>query len=188
MGPELPQGVASTLVASTHRYPKRKCEECGAAYWPKQVNQRRCSSICTDKYRSRRSSQRKVDRRTRGCQCGACDDCIKRIAYNAQQNEWYQKNRLRLKLAVKGMTVEQYEKMLEAQGGVCAICGREPGEGRANVLAPDHDHTCCKGSKACGKCVRGLLCLKCNVAIAMMADDPELLRKAAMYLKKKRKV
>lgn len=151
-------------------------------YWPKQYNQRRCSSACTDRFRSRRSTQKKVDRRQRGCQCGGCEDCAKRLSHNAYQNEWYQRNKLRVKLAAKGLTVERYQEMLDAQGGVCAICGRAPSEGRAGVLAPDHDHKCCKGSQACGRCVRGLLCIRCNTAIAMMNDDPGVMAQAIEYL------
>ena len=169
-----------------HRYPKRPCEICKKPYWPKQVNQRRCSRLCTDRWRSQVSTQKKVDRRTRGCQCGGCVDCAKRIAYNLSQHEWYQANKRRIKLAAKGLTLEQYDAMLEAQGGGCAICGREPGEERVNVLAPDHDHKCCPGTRSCGKCIRGLLCLRCNTGIAMMADDPSLLRKAASYLTKRK--
>lgn len=58
-----------------------------------------------------------------------------------------------------GITVEQYERMLTDQGGVCAICTRKPGRVRLSV---DHDHTCCPGRGSCGKCVRGLLCKSCN--------------------------
>lgn len=69
-----------------------------------------------------------------------------------------------------GITVEQYDAMFEAQGGLCAICGR-PGNGPLRV---DHDHETNE--------VRGLLCHGCNVAIGLMADDPDRLIAAAAYL------
>lgn len=56
-----------------------------------------------------------------------------------------------------GMTVEQYDKLLAEQGGVCALCG-EPEtstfRGTVKMLAVDHDH----GTGL----VRGLLCYRCN--------------------------
>jgi hypothetical protein len=71
-----------------------------------------------------------------------------------------------------GITCEDYEELLEAQGGVCRICGRKCSTGRR--LAVDHDHNT--------GIVRGLLCLHCNVAIGYLEDDPERLRRAAEYL------
>ena len=70
-----------------------------------------------------------------------------------------------------GISTSQYESMLSAQGGVCAICGSPPQKKR---LAVDHCHTSGK--------VRGLLCDKCNRGIGMFMDRPELLDKAAVYL------
>lgn len=60
-----------------------------------------------------------------------------------------------------GMTLEDYEMLLSEQTGVCAICSKPPIAGKR--LAVDHDHACCPGEGSCGKCVRGLLCLTCNV-------------------------
>jgi len=74
-----------------------------------------------------------------------------------------------------GITYEEYEQMVEDQGGGCAICGKtESEEGRR--LPIDHCHTTGK--------VRGVLCAKCNQALGMFRDDPELLRNAAQYLEK----
>jgi len=50
-----------------------------------------------------------------------------------------------------GITMAQYDAMLVAQGGVCALCGHPPKKRRLNV---DHDHA--------NKKVRGLLCFRCN--------------------------
>lgn len=78
------------------------------------------------------------------------------------------------RLARYGLTVEDYEKLLKAQGGVCAICGRPPKKQR---LAVDHDHLT--------KRVRGLLCAFCNGRILGRLErsktDP---RKIVVYLEK----
>ena len=62
-----------------------------------------------------------------------------------------------------GITPQDYDAMLAAQGGGCAICGRK--QYKNQNLCVDHDHSCCPGSKSCGKCVRGLLCHRCNQKI-----------------------
>jgi len=71
-----------------------------------------------------------------------------------------------------GMTIEEYDAMLEGQAGGCFICGRPPREDIS--LHVDHDH-------ATGK-VRGILCFRCNNALADFGENPELLRKAASYV------
>ena len=50
-----------------------------------------------------------------------------------------------------GVTDDEYARLLEAQGGGCAICGNTPKTRRLDV---DHDHKTGK--------VRGLLCHRCN--------------------------
>lgn len=70
---------------------------------------------------------------------------------------------------VHHITKVDYIKMLVAQGFCCKICkGKTASEHR--TVAPsglyiDHDHACCPGERSCGKCVRGLLCNSCNIAI-----------------------
>lgn len=80
---------------------------------------------------------------------------------------------------VYGITHEQYDAMLGAQGGGCAICGRGP---NGASLAIDHDHTCCPGAGSCGGCIRGLLCGNCNRGIGHLGDDAQRLRMAITYL------
>ena len=84
------------------------------------------------------------------------------------------------------ITPEQYELMLQAQHGLCRICGRPEvmTDSRGNVrrLCVDHDHSCCQGERSCGQCVRGLLCNICNRVLGMMADDPKRLLAMVGYL------
>lgn len=79
------------------------------------------------------------------------------------------------------LTVDDYEQMLAAQGGGCAVCGTPPKEDRA--LAVDHDHSCCPSSrKTCGRCIRGLLCLNCNAALGHVNDNKDRLMNLIGYL------
>jgi hypothetical protein len=71
-----------------------------------------------------------------------------------------------------GISSDEYDAMLESQGGVCAICGRPPRKGSS--LHVDHDHET--------GCVRGLLCFRCNGGLGQFAESPERLVEAAEYL------
>lgn len=85
-------------------------------------------------------------------------------------------------LATYNITADQYRALLESQDGKCFICRTRPRRAR---LAVDHDHKCCKAGGSCGKCVRGLLCKRCNRNLLGSAhDDPAVLRRAADYLER----
>lgn len=77
------------------------------------------------------------------------------------------------------LTREQYEELLKAQNGVCAICGEIDEDKPLHV---DHDHRCCSGAQTCGQCIRALLCQGCNTTLGHMKDDPKRLMAAAAYL------
>jgi hypothetical protein len=79
------------------------------------------------------------------------------------------------------ITANEYDAMLETQGGVCAICARPP---LGKSLGVDHDHACCPGAGSCGKCIRGLLCDDCNNGIGRFSDDIDRLKRAIDYLSK----
>lgn len=64
-----------------------------------------------------------------------------------------------------------YEKLLEAQGGHCALCSKKPTKNRR--LDFDHDHKTMK--------IRGLLCFRCNRALPYWMNS-EWLRRAANYV------
>lgn len=86
-----------------------------------------------------------------------------------------------------GITGADYERMLEDQGGKCAICGTaEAGTNSSSPIkrfAIDHDHACCpQSSRSCGKCVRGLLCRSCNVSLGTVQDNTNTLISMIEYL------
>ena len=81
-------------------------------------------------------------------------------------------HRRKYQLCKFGITLADYDKMLNNQNGVCAICGKVNLTRRR--LAVDHNHKTGK--------VRGLLCGKCNKAIGLFEDNPEILGKAIKYL------
>jgi len=77
------------------------------------------------------------------------------------------------------ITLKDYEDMYESQKGLCLICLLP-----FDVLAIDHDHSCCPGNKSCGKCIRGLLCHFCNTSLGGFKDNIENLKRAIQYLEK----
>lgn len=64
-----------------------------------------------------------------------------------------------------GLSGADWEAMLIAQNGVCALCGTSNPHNRYGVFEVDHDHRCCPGRKTCGHCIRGLVCHFCNVRL-----------------------
>jgi hypothetical protein len=67
-----------------------------------------------------------------------------------------------------GITGRQYDAMVEAQGGLCALCrNRKPEH-------VDHDHLSNK--------IRGVLCSCCNQGLGNFRDDVDALQAAIDYL------
>ena len=120
-------------------------------------------------------------------QCRSCASSAKKASRQrgapgerAAIKRWREENQDRVRLHDRrakfkqkyGITIEQYEAMLEEQGGVCAICkGAQPNGVR---LCVDHCHDT--------KRVRGLLCVHCNTGIGHFKHDKNLLREAINYL------
>lgn len=76
------------------------------------------------------------------------------------------------------MSLEQYDALLVAQRGCCAVCG-SPGiapRGKRAKLNVDHDHS--TGA------IRGLLCHACNAALGRVDDDTNILQLMIDYLAK----
>jgi hypothetical protein len=86
-----------------------------------------------------------------------------------ERNRWY-------KIARQfGLTREQWEERLAAQGFKCACCGADDPNARGGKgWVVDHCHR--HGH------VRGILCSHCNTGLGMANDDPAILKKWIAYL------
>lgn len=79
------------------------------------------------------------------------------------------------RLARYGLSQEKFNQLLRIQENACAMCRESFKEGQRICI--DHDHACCPSEmKSCGKCVRGLLCLTCNVALGHIERKYEMAR------------
>lgn len=74
-----------------------------------------------------------------------------------------------------GLTEDDFERMLVEQDYACAMCSEPFSD--AEVIYIDHDHNCCPDEKSsCGRCVRGLLNRRCNIAVGYIERYDELAR------------
>lgn len=105
---------------------------------------------------------------------GMCVDC-KREADKSSNLKAGKRYRVKSEY---GLTIEQVTEMSELQGNKCAICSDVFTDAYKTQI--DHCHDTCK--------VRGLLCINCNWLLGKSRDDPDLLREAAKYLERARKI
>lgn len=75
-----------------------------------------------------------------------------------------------------GISVEDYNRTLLQQGGGCAVCGAMATDSLGRKLSVDHNH-------ATGK-ARGLLCSRCNRAVADLREDRKIAKRMVEYLTK----
>lgn len=98
-----------------------------------------------------------------------------RIAYN----ELYKKENAQLQRnghykREYGISLIDYNEMLIAQRGLCAICGKP--EENGNNLSVEHCHA--------SGLVRSLACAKCNKALGLINDNPDAALAMFIYLQK----
>lgn len=110
--------------------------------------------------------------------CKKCDRdaSVKRHARDrARRNERARFNAMRHKYGIGKL---EYERMLRAQRGACAICFIDkPVYGKV-IFSVDHCHK--------SGVIRGLLCDSCNFMIGQARDNPTLLLSGAAYLESRR--
>lgn len=96
--------------------------------------------------------------------------------------KWYEKTYMSRKEQLKNnhlkdkynITLDDYNKMLYEQNGVCKICGIHHTEVKKG-LHVDHCHSTGK--------IRGLLCVNCNNMLGHAKDNIKTLQAAIKYLK-----
>ena len=106
----------------------------------------------------------------------SCKFCLS--AYKKERRstpEQKEKNKLYGIKRNYGLSPEVYYEMI-ARG--CDSCGSYKG------IAIDHDHSCCNGRTSCGKCVRGVLCRRCNTIEGMLKNNIECLYGLIKYMEK----
>jgi hypothetical protein len=142
---------------------ERVCRVCGVAKPPSDFAGRRCKRCSSSYHKARYAADPERSKL-------AARRWRKSNPDGTRQRTWKYMLRQRY-----GITIADYMALLEKQEGVCAICrGPETYPGRER-LAVDHCH-------ATG-IVRGLLCNHCNRAIGFLRENPEVVDRAANYLR-----
>ena len=101
--------------------------------------------------------------------CKKCSSKIRKKRYDPK------KKRERDLKKLFGITLDQYDNMLEEQKHMCAICNTtDTNFSNGKHFHVDHDHNTGK--------VRGLLCGKCNVALGLVGDNISTLQSMITYL------
>lgn len=136
-----------------------QCKQCDKTFAALRPRDKFCSPKCKDRWKDRRR------------------DPEYRKKYS---KEWGQRNRdhranYQLRYTF-GITLEQYNELLNKQNGCCAICEKHHSQFNKR-LHVDHRH----GGPRKGE-ITGLLCWSCNTMLIGKHHDPELFRKAATYL------
>lgn len=175
--------------------PTRPCKKCGTLFTPNtgEAGTKYCSLNCKrDGYQEGFSHHRRPPPQCAWCGERSevtrwpskwpyiCETCLAPISHVVA----------RLKL--HNVSAERAQKLTVDPG--CEICGRNMLEWsrpiqRNNksmepVLTVDHDHSCCPGATSCGRCVRGLICMRCNATLGMLNDDLATAEAVVEYLQR----
>lgn len=98
----------------------------------------------------------------------------KRCRATGRKAECTQLNRDRMLRWKFGITADEYDAMLRAQGGGCAVCGDTRVPSHQKFLSVDHDHE--TGA------IRGILCSGCNTALGLLGENPTRMVRLARYV------
>ncbi len=106
-----------------------------------------------------------------------------REQHNETQRKWNKANTLKTssyrRKYIYGISLEEYNKLLQDSNGICAICNQPETKtlkGKIISLSIDHNHKTGK--------IRGLLCYKCNSVIGFTDENIDLLQKHIQYLQR----
>ena len=141
---------------------KHQCSKCErllpkSMFYSSKTNKRGVQSRCKDCNRKDKKKYYKENKEA--------------LQEYAKRNKDVERNR-RL-LNEFGITLDDYYRIINDQGGGCAMCGiTEEEYGRS--LSVDHNHVTGE--------VRGVLCNNCNLGLGMLKDNIDILRAGLKYL------
>lgn len=102
-----------------------------------------------------------------------------RERYRANPGYYHDATRAAYLVRAYGITVEQFNDLVDQQAGLCGICSRPETDvdrrtGKTRKLAVDHCHETGE--------IRGLLCRKCNTALGLLGDEEDSVLAVLAYL------
>lgn len=177
----------------------KSCVQCSESYNARRNSQRFCSSPCM------RDSRRYPISPDGMQKCRICDkeqhytlfpkDTNKASGHNTKCHECLNKAQRETSTEWRALQAEKYVEgrlklpkgfwmaLFESQDMRCANknCTAEPGY-RPKEWHLDHDHSCCPPKRACPKCVRGILCYRCNAALGLLRDSAEIIEGLRRYM------
>lgn len=103
-----------------------------------------------------------------------CNDCIDLLRKHIEYIPPSRRQRINL----HGLTLVDYIKILINQDFKCVIPSCEI----KDRLCIDHDHNCCAGTYGCNKCIRGLICFRCNTLVGYLEKNANLLGEVNKYI------
>ena len=112
--------------------------------------------------------------------CRPCDSA-RHTDYRKKYPERHKAAWVRRGIERHGITQEKYDHLFNSHDGKCWICNGDSNGNRR--LSIDHDHSCCKEEYSCGNCVRGLLCMSCNIMIGNLENGQVTLNNIENYLR-----
>ena len=114
-----------------------------------------------------------------------CKICLARNLkrYRERNREYYREHSKKYKINTKyNLSMEEYNSMLKNQSYKCANPCCDTIFDSSNLPHIDHDHSCCDSITSCGKCVRGILCGKCNRTLGAVNDNTSILHGLIEYI------
>lgn len=112
--------------------------------------------------------------------CKKCHTEYQKKYYRDNEDKRQAKNKMNTKYVPSWkrhhISEDIFNSMMKKYEGLCHACKEK------EIKVIDHDHSCCESNRSCGKCVRGLLCQPCNIALGLLLDNRNNIIKLLNYI------
>lgn len=140
------------------------CSKCGVDKDLNEFYDIKHSKLCKECFKQRQREYHKANKQS----CNKASRMYYKNHKDKHKDYWFKKR--------YGISLEEYDRILEEQNGVCAICACLESDNKKDLLSVDHDHETGQ--------IRGLLCSNCNRGLGSFKDSLDLLDKAVDYLER----